>query len=119
MSLLSEAYEDFVYVTKSFVPDGEGGMIPTWTDGKDTFKATADFATSSLSKIADKLTERVNCIITTSKAVTLEPMDVIKRLSDGQCFRIRSDGKNKKTPVSAYLNMRQSEAELWTLPASE
>ena len=116
MSLLSEAYEPFVFVTKSFQPDGEGGMIPTWTDGKDEFSATADFATSSLSKIADKLTDKVNCTITTPKAITLEPMDVIKRLSDGQYFRITSDGKNKKTPASASLDMRQSSAELWTLP---
>ena len=53
MSLLESAYEPFVFVSKSFVPDGEGGMIPTWVDGTDTFPATADFATSSLAKIAE------------------------------------------------------------------
>lgn len=118
MSLLEEAFEPFVFVSKTFVPDGEGGMISTWTDGTDEFPATADFASSSLGKIADKLTERVNCTITTRKSISLEPMDVIKRLSDGQYFRIRSDGKNKKTPASASLDMRQSDAELWTLPTS-
>lgn len=118
MSLLEEAYEPFVFVEKHLVSDGEGGMIPTWTDGEG-FKAVAILATSALSKIADKLTERTNCTISTKKSVTLEPMDVIKRLSDGQYFRITSDGKNKKTPDSAYLNMRQSNAELWTLPTGE
>lgn len=118
MSLLDDAFEPFVFVTKTFVPDGEGGMISAWTDGKDEFMATADFSTSSLSKIADKLTEKVNCTITTRKAVTLEPMDVIKRVSDGQYFRITSDGKNKKTPNAASLDMRQSTAELWSLPTT-
>ena len=117
MSLLSEAYEPFVFVEKSRRPDGEGGYIVVWTDGAE-FSATADFANSSLSKIADALTEKVNCIITTSKAVTLEPMDVVKRKSDGQYFRVTSDGKNKKTPEAATLDMRQSSAELWTLPNS-
>lgn len=117
MSLLSEAYEPFVFVDKSRTTDGEGGYITVWTEGAE-FLATADFATSSMQTIADALTERVNCTITTSKAVTLEPMDVIKRKSDGQYFRITSDGKNKKTPESASLDMRQSSAELWVLPAS-
>ena len=117
MSLLSAAYEPFVFVEKTREPDGEGGFIVVWKEGAE-FPATADFANSSLSKIADALTEKVNCTITTSKAVTLEPMDVVKRVSDGQYFRVISDGKNKKTPDSATLDMRQSNAELWTLPAS-
>lgn len=118
MSLLSAAYEPFVYVTKAFVSDGEGGGYFTWTDGTDEFPATADFANSNTAKIADALTERVNCTITTPRSITLDFMDVIKRVSDGQYFRILSDGKNKKTPESAALDMRQSSAELWTLPTS-
>lgn len=118
MSLLDSAYEPFVFVSKSFTPDGEGGMIPTWTDGTDTFQATADFPNSSLAKIADKLTEKVNCTITTPKTITLSYMDIIKRVSDGTYFRILSDGKNSKTPDSASLDMRQSKAEIWTKPSS-
>lgn len=117
MSLLSEAFEPFYFIEKRFVPDGEGGMLPTWTQGAE-FQATADFATSNLQTIADKLTERVNCTITTTKSITLEPMDVIQRASDGTYFRILSDGANTKTPESAGLDMRQSKAEIWTLPAA-
>lgn len=116
MSLLESAYEPFVFVSKSFVPDGEGGMIPTWVDGTDTFPASADFATSSLAKIADKLTEKINCTITTPKSITLDYMDVIKRVKDGVYFRILSNGANTKTPESAALDMRQSKAEVWTPP---
>lgn len=118
MSLLDSAYEPFRFIEKRFAPDGEGGFIPTWSEGAE-FKATADFASSSLAKIADTLTEKVNCTITTSRAIVLEPMDVVQRISDGQYFRVTSDGKNKKTPVSASLDMRQVSAELWRLPDSE
>ena len=118
MSLLTAAYEPFVFVSKTFVSDGEGGGNFTWTDGEDTFPATADFASSSTATIADAMTERVNCTITTPRSITLTFMDVIKRVSDGQYFRILSDGSNSKTPASAGLDMRQSKAELWTLPAS-
>ena len=118
MSLLTDSFEPFVFVNKSFVSDGEGGGYFTWTDSEETFLATADFASSTIAQIANALTEKVNCTITTTKAITLEPMDVIKRVEDGQYFRITSDGKNKKTPESAYLDMRQSTAEIWTLPTS-
>lgn len=115
MSLLQDAYEPFVFVEKKLVPDGEGGFIPTWTDGAK-FMADADSASSSMATIADKLTERVNCVITTEKSITLEPMDIIKRVSDGVYFRILSDGKNNKTPDTAGLDMRQSKAEIWRVP---
>lgn len=118
MSLLDSAYEPFRFIEKRIILDSEGGFIPIWNEGAE-FKATADFATSSLSKIADALTEKVSCTITTSRAIVLEPMDVIQRISDGQYFRVTSDGKNKKTPVSASLDMRQVSAELWRLPDSE
>lgn len=116
MSLLSAAYEPFVYINKTFVSDGEGGGDFIWTESEETFQATADFANSSTATIADALTERVNCTITTPRSITLTFMDVIKRVSDGQYFRILSDGSNAKTPNSAGLDMRQSKAEIWRLP---
>ena len=118
MSLLSDSYEPFYFIEKKFVSDGAGGFIPTWTQGAE-FMATANFPQSSLSDIANKLTERINCTITTSRAITLDFMDVIQRKEDGQCFRILSNGKENKTPVSASLDMRQSKAETWSPPDSE
>lgn len=115
MSLLTDAYETFVFIEKHFVSDGEGGGFPTWTEGAE-FMATANFPNSSLAKIADTLSERENCTITTPRSVTLDYMDVIKRKSDGIYFRILSNGRENKTPPSATLDMRQSRAEIWTLP---
>lgn len=118
MSLLSEAYEPFIHIVKSFVPDRQGGMIPSWTEGAE-FMATADFVNSSTATIADAMTERINCTITTSRAITLDFMDIVKRVSDGVYFRVLSNGANKKTPDSAGLDMRQSAAEvLRTLPSN-
>lgn len=118
MSLLEEAFEDFLFVSKTFVPDGEGGGYFIWTESKEAFKATANFPKSSLARIADSMTERENCTVTTPKAITLDYMDVIKRVSDGVYFRILSNGRDNKTPESAWLDMRQSNAEVYKLPAS-
>lgn len=118
MSLLSNAYEPFYFIEKKFTPDGRGGLIPTWTQGAE-FLATANFPNSTLADIADKMTERINCTITTSKAIELDAMDVIQRKEDGVIFRILSSGKENKTPKGAGLDMRQSKAEVWTLPDGE
>lgn len=118
MSLLSDAYEPFYIIEKKFVPDGAGGLVPTWTQGAE-FQATANFPNSSLSDIAEKLTEKVTCTVTTSRAITLDFMDVIQRKSDGLILRITSNGNENKTPKGAGLDMRQSKAEIWNPPDSE
>ena len=113
MSLLTDEYEPFNFINKTRVLDGYGGYISQWTKGPE-FMATANFPQSSMGVIADKLTETVNCTITTSRAVTLDAMEIVQRQSDGVYFRILQDGSFNKTPKSAGLDMRQSRAEVLT-----
>lgn len=49
--------------------------------------------------------------ITTSRDITLIFGDVLRRESDGKLFRITSDGTDKKSPLSATLDMRVVTAE--------
>lgn len=119
MSLLTEAYEPFKFVNKTRISDGAGGFITTWTESEETFDAAIDVPASTLATIANKMTERRNATLTTSKAITLDVMDVIRRVEDGQYFRVTSSGKDNKTPASATLDMRQSTVEFWALPASD
>lgn len=116
MSLLSEAYEPFVFVEKTREPDGVGGYHTVWRDGAQ-FEAAIDLPANTLATIANKLTERKNATLTTSRAIVLEAMDVVKRVEDGQYFRCTSSGKDTKTPQSATLDMRQVCVEYWTLPS--
>lgn len=115
MPLLNDAYEPFVFMDKSTVPDGFGGYKRTWTEGA-RFPAIANVPQSTIATIADQMTERINCTVTTSKTVTLDKFDVIKRLSDGQVFRILSSGADNATPPSASLDMRVVSAEKWVVP---
>ena len=113
MSLLTESYETFNFINRTRIDDGYGGYKSTWTKGVE-FMATADFPGSSTGLIADKLTERTNCTITTSRSVTLEAMEIVQRQSDGVYFRVLQSGSFNKTPNSAGLDMRQSRAEVLT-----
>lgn len=117
MSLLSEAMEQFCFVNKAKVPDGEGGYIVTWTEGAE-FSGNARLDASTEARIAQAQGLRAMYTITTEKNVTLEFHEIVKRLSDGQHFRVTSNGNDKRTPDSASLNMRQVTAEAWELVGS-
>lgn len=115
MSLLDSAMEPFVFVDKSRQPDGEGGYITTWSEGAE-ITANARFDSSMQARIGEAQGVTALYTITTRKSVTLEYHDVIKRLRDGKVFRITSDGDDNSTPDSAGLNMRQVNAEEWSIP---
>lgn len=114
MSLLSDAFEQFVYMNKSVVDDGRGGTKTTWTEGA-TIDAALVLDSSLEGRVA--LAQGVTGVytLTTRKSVVLEYHEVLKRVKDGRYFRITSDGDDKATPPSATLNMRQVSCEEWML----
>ena len=99
---------------KRTTADGYGGYITSWLEGAE-FQAATVLDTSMQARIAEKQGVTALYTITTSKAINLQYHDVFKRVSDGKIFRVTSDGDDKKTPVSATLNMRQVSAEEWVL----
>lgn len=115
MSLLDSAMEQFCFIDKTRMPDGEGGFITQWTESAE-FTANARFDSSMQARIGEAQGVTALYTITTRKAITLEYHDVVKRLRDGKIFRVTSDGDDVKTPDSASLNMRQVTAEEWSLP---
>lgn len=114
MSLLKNAYEPCVLLTKDRQPDGEGGFITEWRESVE-FECAITFDTSMESRIAEKQGVTSRYTITTSKNAKLEYHDVIKRLSDGKIFRVTSDGDDKQTPKSASIQFLQVTAEEFTL----
>lgn len=115
MSLLEEAMDKCMFLDKSRVPDGYGGVKTTWTEGAE-FYAAIVFDTSMEARVADKQGVTSLYTITTRKNLTLEYHDVFRRLRDGKIFRVTSDGDDKHTPASANLDMRQVSAEEFELP---
>lgn len=116
MSLLDQAMTDVVMLERQRVSDGEGGFLPTtWVEGA-VFKAAITFDTSMTARIAEKQGVTSRYTVTTQKTAVLNFHDVFKRLSDGKIFRVTSDGDDKYSPASATVNMRQVEAEEWSLP---
>lgn len=107
--------EDVIILTKKYVSDGRGGVVPTYTEG-ETVLAAFSFITSPQVRIAEQVQAVPRYTITTKQNVNLQYHDVIKRKADNKTFRITSDGDDNKSPSVSSLNMRQVEAEEWELP---
>lgn len=115
MSLLSESFEDFALMQKTSVQDGEGGMDTEYTE-TEIFPAVANDVKSSSARVAQAITGKAAYIITTHRDVSLDFYAIIKRLSDGALFRITSLSEDNKTPISSALDIRQYDAEKWSMP---
>lgn len=114
MSLLESAYEDFTILNKSIVDDGYGGVTTEWSDGA-TIQGAIVFDNSTQMKIAQEMGVTSAYTLTVKKSMLLDYHTVLRRESDKKIFRLTSDSDDKRTPESAYLNMRQYSAEEWTL----
>lgn len=115
MSLLSEAFEDFIVINKSVVDDGYGGTITVWTEGAK-IKGAMVLDSSTQAKMAETAGVKDLYTLTVTKSLELDFHTVVKRTSDNKIFRLTTDSDDKKTPNSATLNMRQYSAEEWILP---
>lgn len=104
-------------LVKTSGPDGRGGSATQWVDGA-SFDAAIVYDNSTQAKIARAAGVKELYTITTTKSVNLQFHDVFRRESDDKVFRCTSNGTDKKTPSSASLNMRQVEAEEFTIGAN-
>lgn len=115
MSLLSEAMENCIMLDRQTVADGYGGYTSSWVEGAE-FQAAIVLDTSMEARAAEQQGVTALYTVTTRKPMNLQYHDIFKRLRDSKIFRVKSDGDDKHTPMSASLDMRQVEAEEWELP---
>lgn len=112
--LLQEAMEQCILLNRRTESDGYGGYSTTWSDGAE-FEAAIVPKTYLEMMLAEKQDSKAVYTVTTSRALNLQYHDVFRRTEDGKIFRVTSDGDDKKTPLSATLDMRQVDAEEWSL----
>lgn len=114
MSLLEEAFEDFIVLNKIRIDDGYGGSTVQWVEGI-TIQGAMVFNNSIQGRTAQAMGVNSLYTLTTKRSLVLDYHDVIKRKSDNKIFRITSDGDDFYTPESAGLDMRQVSCEEWRL----
>lgn len=116
MSLIEQWQEECTIIEPKKVPDGEGGWTTGWTNGA-SFMAAIVLETSTQAVIAERQGMAKIYRVTTPKNAMLGFHDVFRRESDGQVFRVTSDGKDVQTPAESEITpFSQVTAEAWALP---
>lgn len=114
MSLLEQYGEEFAFMVKNKVPDGEGGLITTWAEGA-RFMVAQEHNTTIVAQEAERAKNASAYSFYVDKSIQLELYDVVKRLSDGATFRITQPSGEDYTPASSRLNLTKVLAERWNL----
>ena len=114
MALIDVMMVPCVFMVPKREPDGSGGYNTTWEQGENLM-AAINRDTSTEARIAEAAGTVRAYTVTVRRDVRLKYHDVIKRISDGETFRITSDNGEKKTPSCSTLDMAQSTAEAWRL----
>lgn len=114
MSLIDAFEEPCVAMDEAQVPDGEGGFTTAWREGAE-FEAAIVRDTGLEARIAEKDGLTNTYTVTASVDAGLGFHDVFRRKSDGQVFRVTSDGDDGRTPPVASFQFEQVGAEEWSL----
>lgn len=114
MSLVDEFKVPCVLLEKKRVADGEGGWTTTWVESAE-FSAAIVRDTTMTARIAERDGVTNVYTVTTDVNAPLEFHDVFRRESDGQVFRVTSNGDDKVTPGRSSFQFSQSSAEEWVL----
>lgn len=115
MSALYEAMmEKFVLMEKTRTADGLGGWTTVWSDGTE-FDAAIKKDDTLQAREAEKAGVTELYTVTVRRENPLDYHDVIKRLSDGQTFRVTSNITDNTSPTFSGINFGQVSAERWRL----
>lgn len=112
--LYMDSVEDFVFVDRTHVPDGQGGTVTSWVDGS-AFRAALVLDDASEVVAAQAAGAKAVYRVAVDPSVVLEYHDVFRRVSDGAVFRVTSNSDDKKTPERASFRMAVCTAESWVI----
>lgn len=114
MRLYETMMTECVMMDRTTTADGMGGFSREWQEGA-VFRAAVVKDSSMEARVAEKAGVTALYTITVDKGIKLQFHDVIKRVSDGQVFRVTSDTLDSETPGVSTFQIGQVTAERWEL----
>lgn len=112
--MMSEWVSECTLLEKKRIPDGEGGWETSWVDGMP-FEAAITHASSIEARVAESEGMGSTFTVWTEKGTPLDYQDVFRRESDGQTFRVTSQGGDEQSPDRASFQLTHVNAERWEL----
>lgn len=116
MSLLEDFARSCVLLEKKRTESPEGGWTTEWVEGAE-FKNYMALDTSMEARIAEQqgVTSLYSALV--DKEVPIEYNDYFRDLQLGETFRVTSNPEEKKTPISASIQVKYFTAEKRSLPS--
>lgn len=112
MTLLDTMKVPCVMMDRVTVPDGYGSWDYQWTDGAE-FEAVIRKDETPTDMIAEKKDANEHYTIIVDSNVHLYFNDVVKRVEDGQMFKITSSTTDKTAPSRSTVKISVAQAERW------
>lgn len=113
-NLLWSMAENFVMMDRISRKNDYGGTDKVWIEGA-AFQAVVIKNNSPEVKLAEQQGVKEIFTIVVDKGTELEYHDVIRRVSDGDVFRITSITKDSEAPMASTVPITKVTAERWEL----
>ena len=116
MAMIFDMMENCCLMVNSSADDPYGSTVKTgWHEG-ETFKAAVIKNNTTEAIVAEKqgITETFTVVF--EKGLALGYHAVLKRLSDGQIFRVTSNAKDSEAPNASTIQIAKVTAEKWVIP---
>lgn len=114
-TLLDSMAEECVLVEKRTVQTPTGGYTQVWQDGV-TFYAVVRKDNTLQGRVAEKqgVTELYTIVV--QKGFPLNYHDVLRRVKDGNTYRVTSNIADNEAPVKSSVQIGSVTAERWDIP---
>lgn len=114
MNLLATMMKPFVIVTAVTINDPMGGYKTRWVDGA-TFDALVRKETTPEITVAEKTEVKETLTIVVPTGTPLQYHSVVKRVEDGEVYRLISTLKDYEAPMASSVQIARADCERWEL----
>ena len=114
MNLLSSMMVPFVMLAEVPVNDPMGGYSSQWVEGA-TFDAFVRKEDTPEITVAEKTEVKERLIIVMPKGTPLKYHSVVRRVLDGETYRLISTPKDFEVPIASSIQIMRADCERWEI----
>lgn len=108
--MLQDYMEDFILLEHIRQPDGLGGFIDTYEESM-AFQGGLTSVMSRRTGLADQPFVQATPLLIHEWGVTLALDDIVRRVSDGVCYRVTGQSSDMRSPAIAGFAFAQVPVE--------
>ena len=108
--MLQDYWEDFILLERSRLKDDMGGHTDIYEESM-AFQGGITAAPARRTTLAERPFDLSTPMLIHEWGVTLAPDDIVRRVSDGVCYRVTGRSSDMRTPAMAGFSFAQVPVE--------